>query len=357
VATVFALALLDPGAPLALGLERALPVRIIRAATVEAAPTRAAALAVLGLATASVVALALRGRRGWSDLEAATLARPTPTSNGVPGGWARGLGLSVAMVAWGVFAWAPIVSLAQPVVASWAPEGGTAGSLARSLAAIVRRPGWYEPVATGAIVGALVAVGSLTMAGWGASGRAGRIARWAGRWVPPLGLAVGLLNAGPALVAASEQASWLGWLGAVGRFIDPYATFGTALVLGLLLVHRPRAVAAVAAARARCGPELVEVGVTLGASGRQARRDLQRPLAAPTRLRAGLLIGALAAADVGLALPLTPMSRPSMPAVAVLDQFDETGGRLAAAVLGLTIAAVAAGAWVAGGPIEPRPEP
>jgi ABC-type Fe3+ transport system permease subunit len=310
-------------------------------------------LALVGLATALTVGLALRGRRGWGD--AHRFDRESPRVPGLAAGWSRGLVFLGLLAAWAAFAWLPILALSQPILERFS-AGGTSTGLGRSVLAAVREPRWLEPVVWGAIVGTLAVASSFGLARWGA-GRAGRVALWVGRWVPPLVLAVGLLGAGPILVGLSEWIGGLASLGKVGRLVDPYATSGTALLIGLTLLHLPRAVAATAAAKARCAPELVEAGVTLGASPRQARRDLQRPLTAPTRLRAGLLIGVLAAADFGLALPLVPVSRPSLPTVSVLDHFDQVGGRLPSAALGLAIAVVAAGAWIAGGPIERRPEP
>lgn len=335
VAAVFGLTLLDPGAPLALGLRRTIGWSLVEAAG-GAEPATASVLAVLASALAAAP-FALAWRLGPPDATRPRWRRERASWRQIP----IALG---ALVAWSGCAWLPVATLAAEAAAGGSvPSSAGPTDLARQLGVSFTDPIARAALADSAALGAVVATAGLILAmGLGRPRPAAGppAVPWAAL-VLAVPAAVGLGRL-PALLGAAAASGSLPELARVlrglARAIDPLATPGVAAGLALIWAWTPRLARSWSAARARWRPEYADAATVLGGSGRWARFRLAAPLVGPPVLAAWLFVAAAAACDAGASLLLCPTGtfRPITPTLIVLQ---DTPG---AAQLGATLALIAA---------------
>jgi ABC-type Fe3+ transport system permease subunit len=325
-ALVFANTLLEPGAPLALGLRRSLAYQIADAAMHDDAPTRAAILLLLGCAMAWAIrtVLALRGREADWPTHA---PRDRGKCRRAP--WPRATVYCGALTTWAGLAATPVWGLLS-LATSRRATSGTA--LLAELAARLGTPERVSVLGHSLGLGAATAVLALLLACVlaGRNGFAAFTARLEA--IPALATAVGLV-ALPWLLEAAG-------LPILAHGLDAYRTPGLTLLWAVVVVRLPLSLRAVAAVRECWHPRMLDAAVTLGATRRQARWSLFARLAGPTLLRAGFLTAALAASSVGPALILAPTSASLTLGPAVLFLAENPDGAPAAAALALLASAV-----------------
>jgi ABC-type Fe3+ transport system permease subunit len=334
----FGLALFEPAAPLLLGARRTLAFQILESATGGASGfPRAATLTLLGLAVVLAVHTLFRLRAPARPIPVAPGRTPRPRA-----GWRRRVAAALACLAWLGFAGTPPARLlAETLPRLAAPDATVRRILLCSLT-------------IGLAVAILVILLARPRAGGGLAGLLRR--------VPPLALAVAML-AVPAALRLLADAAPVPGLAALAGGMDPYRASGVLLVAALVLIHLPTARAAMRHATGRVDPAHAEIARTLGASARRARRDVVLPLVLPDALRAGVLVGSLAAADAAAALLLVPLpgSYPLGPAlVAAALGPDPAGaaGLAAWATLGVALPfLLASGARLWGPDADPPQAP
>ncbi len=329
---VFALSLMEPGAPLVLGLRRTLPWQLVQAAVEPGSSSRAAVLALLA------VGLALLGRavcRRWGgDLRGTHPAvEPTPPRRSARTGIALLAGL--VTLAWAALMLVPVAGLLDLAVA--ARPRTDVGLRAKALAMVGLLP--WTPLVVSLAIGALVAGLGMPLALFAVApdDRAGGILPRGTRWLrglPPLAPAVGVLL-GARLLAGSG-----GVVGGIGHLLDPRAVPGLLLVLVQLFLHWPALLDAVAEARAGVGRGPIEMARTLGASRSRAWWTIGRPRLVPPLVGSTVRVACLAGLDTAAALVLAPDSRSQPIGPAVLDQLGQPGGSGPAALLALVAVAV-----------------
>lgn len=366
VAAVFTLTLLEPGAPLVLGLRRTLAYQVVEAAlgSTDLLP-RAAGLALWGVALAALGRLLVRW---WSRVSwpAPPLAHDR---RGRRAGWLRGLGLTVLIGGWNALALAPIVSL---VSISLAPPAGSSSAALRfpAFAARLRADSEVERLAcvslalgAGAATIGLVLASSLAMRATGYGSRwASAVRRLAAlpEAVPPLALGVGamlipVLLAGTAATGSGSTAGSA--LRRLSEWLDPYTAPGVLLVAALAVLAIPRLSAALELVRDDARAQLAEAARTLGASPRQARRSLFRLRLGGAPASAWLVSATLAACSLAPALLLAPTAeaRPIAPVVLALADQPGTGllrsADLATVAVALNLAAFVLAARRRAGPV------
>jgi iron(III) transport system permease protein len=332
---VFALTLIEPGAPLALGLRRTLGYQIVDAALGREPAPRAAVLAVL----AAAVAIAARGLfRWWGRGTTPSGALDTPSLGRARAAhWLRAawhwaiLGLGI------VLAWFPVLALmatALPRDRSW---GSSAG-----LRVAVRRLFALDPelqrillnsLALGLAVVAIDLALAWTLASWAGRRRVWMLslAAWP-ELLPSLALGVGALVL-PELVAIVADWARAGTGGAalargaqlLAGELDAYRTPGIGLALAVAAVRLPFLARAVEHGWSRFQPTLIDAALVSGATPRQARRTATGLWlgAAPGAL---VLTFALAATNLAPALLLAPTFESRTIAPQILILADTPGG-------------------------------
>jgi iron(III) transport system permease protein len=366
-AAVFTLTVVEPGAPLVLGLRRTLAFQTVEAALGPDPAPRAALLALAALGYAGVARLVLRWWGGpWPPVPGAVpVARPARTGPTRAGVFVLLLG------AGGMLLWLPALALAG---AALSPSSSTAASrpAADAVRGLVHDPVTRRLIGNSLALGVSVVGLDLALA-WaagprGAGGRAWRrsLTAWPGLF-PPLAVGVGALVL-PRV--AGLGADWVrGLVGpapvtlALRNFaegLDPYQTPGLLLVLAVAAVRAPGLSAAVRDGVARYRPELAEAAANLGAGWFGARRAARVGwLGASTGALA--LTFALAATNLTPALLLGPTadSRTVAPAVLILAEQPGDGLRraavLATCAIALNLFALAVAARDRGGWRESSP--
>ncbi|WP_435019270.1 ABC transporter permease subunit [Tundrisphaera sp. TA3] len=362
VASVFALALMEPAGPMVLGLHRTLAVQVVASARRFDEPTRAATLALIGVALAWLARL-LIGWWGGANTLPPEPDGPAPPRVPAMASRRRMLICSLALGAWIVVGVAPILVVLASAFRPDSGEGPTE-ALARAV-----RPGpeairW---LGNGAMVAALAlaANGLALITLFGRPGRPpGPLARGLSSalgWFPPLALGVGAL-ALPWLLSAGADALAPGSIAGRGaallaREMHPARSPGLALILALAAAHLPMLARAATLARGPIRPRLADAALTMGASRRRAQRDRDGHPARRIPLRPALLTLALSLTNLAPALLLVPLPERRTPAPAVLRRYLERGvidGRLAlpiAAMLGANFGAFALASRGRAGPI------
>lgn len=356
-AAVFAIALLDPGAPIVLGLRRALPYLIVEAALRGDAAPRAAMLALVGLA------LALLGRgliRWWGGprvvVDPHASARPARAS------WTRAVASVAALAAWAALGLTPLAGLIG--IAHDAPTPGAARGWVVALASIVddlidadTALLWRNSLLLGLGSTALAALLVAGLARPGRPSRAGHppLILLAFERTPALvfGVALGLV---PGLLAMAGDGLAIPALVRLGSALDPIRWPGWLLIAATAAVRLPTLARASDRAAIRSRPALVDAATSLGASRRRA-----------IRLGGGrgpgkgvlLLTFALASTSVVPALVLAPSmrTRPVGPALVLLAEDRPRAAALALGSVALNLLALAsarrgrpgpAGDWLRG---------
>jgi ABC-type Fe3+ transport system permease subunit len=365
---VFTLTLLEPGAPLVLGLRRTLGFQIVASALDAPSPgqlTRAAVLALAGAALAAAVR-ALLGWWGGDGPALATEPASTSAAHTPAVSWARASGFVAALTTAAALAGFPALALIGGSLAP-AGAGSSSGSARWSLAAyadIAGDPLTRRYLLNAAALGLAVAGLDVVLARAAVSLASTRRV-WARRWlagladwpeaVPPLALGVGTLALPAVLTMAADAlgsggpSSWSRPLADVLRSVadlfDLDRTPGVALWLAVAAVRAPLVARSAVARRKHLRPAPIDAAVVFGATPRRARRRLAGGWLGVSPA-AALLTFTLATTSVTPALILAPTAetRPLGPAVLALA--DEPGGTsraaaLAAVAVGLNLVALA----------------
>jgi iron(III) transport system permease protein len=327
-AAVFTLTLVEPGAPLVLGLRRTLAFQLVDSALGPDPAPRAPllALAAIGLAVAGQVLLGW-----WGGPPVSSSPEPSKARSATAGG-TRAVLCLLAMGGWGVLGWFPVLAVFGRAVSP---------SPLAALRSLLADPIALRLVANAAALGIAVVVLDLllawTLSAW-AGRRPGRVALLAG-WperFPPLALGVGalvlpgLLNSGVDLLRPLPVPERLvHGLQIVARDLDPDWLPGVLLALAVAAVRLPFLARTIEESRSLFRPVLIDAAVTLGASPGAGRRRAAGWLVGARG--ALLLTFALAATNLAPALLLAPTagSRPIAPGVLILA--DEPGDGLARA--------------------------
>jgi ABC-type Fe3+ transport system permease subunit len=331
-ASVFTLALVEPAAPLVLGLRRTLAVQMLGAANRLDQPTRAAILALFSILIAVLARTAILRWVGPSALPAAR-ARPDPLT--IPAGRRRTLASLAILAGWSVVAAGPVAALlwratdpergaglgrwsnlllgglADPEARRWTVNAGSAGLLAVVVDILVLR--------------SIFGRGPLRL------NRATRLILVAFEAVPPLAWAVGALCLAWLLGVGADRAGVPGgWLRAIAQELSPARSPGILLILAIAAARLPTMARAAIMAGDRSLPILIDAALTMGQSPRRAGR------AGGGRWRGSVRPGPLA---LSMALAWTSLTP------ALLLAAGSERRTLAPAVLG----------WVLEpGPIDPR---
>jgi ABC-type Fe3+ transport system permease subunit len=350
VAAVFTLTLLEPGAPLALGLRSTLAFQVVEAARGGSAlAPRAASLALIACAIVALGRLLVRwwGRSPWPTPPVAFMPHPRQAS------WRRASVAALALAAWICVALWPAARLVGLAVVPAAASASTWGRLER-LANLVRDDTEMHRLALNSIaLGLATGVLGLALA-WGlvasAARRPGRgafmiriLSAWA-EACPPLAFALGALMVPEVLRAAvdtmhSSPLLLSSSLRGLADGLDPYRTPGLLLVAVLIAQYLPALRRAAELGQERARPLLGDAARTLGASRRRAGRTLAAIWLGSAPGAAAVLTTALAATSLAPALILAPTSaaRPVSPGILTLA--NEPGGLERAAFL--AVAAIA----------------
>jgi iron(III) transport system permease protein len=350
---VFALTLIEPGAPLVLGLRRTLAFQIVEAALGPEPAPRAALLALASLLIAVVGRVLVRWWGGTplpvtADQDRIA-ASPVAAGHSSVARWPRASWYVASLSTGVVLVWLPILALVATAMAagpSLAGNGAAASGMRRMLNAESQRL-LLNSLALGLAVTLIDLALAWTLAAW-----AGRRHPWVlalAGWpelFPPMALGVGALVLPEVLqlVADWARAGGMRPSEAMARgasllagCLDPDRTAGVALVLALSAVRLPFLARAVEHGWSRFRPTLIDAALSLGATPRQARRTAtgRRLGAAPAAL---LWTFALAATSLAPALVLAPTieGRPLAPGVLILA--DAPGGALPRAAMLAAIA-------------------
>ncbi len=367
LATVFTLTLIEPGAPLVLGLRRTLGFQIVEAATdLGIGQLNRASVLALGATLIAVLARILMG--WWGGMETRDFperlehlsARDDRTSLGV--GLLLALVLSIVVICVSL----PIAGLGLAATTTIAEQGSSRRGIAfEAFATMIREPLLRRYLVNSLALGCAVAVFGIILA-WALSAalseRLGSVDSGLTRVtsllerVPPLAIGVGVLGLMAVLRLAVDS------LGAVtGRsglalslhglvdILDADRTPGPGLVLAVSLVTLPMMACSMLSARASLKPSRFEAAILLGASPRQANRRLRTSwLAAAPIVLFGTFVPAFSNITPALVFATTSASRTAGPAVLTLVEEPGIGGQSAAAfailaismnILALTIAA------------------
>jgi ABC-type Fe3+ transport system permease subunit len=340
---VFTLTLVEPGAPLLLGLRRTLAFQLVEAALGPDPAPRAAVLALtaLGLTVAGQVLLGWWGGPPVSWPSETPKARPEPTRGPRAAVWGLVLG------GWALVAWLPTLAVFACALFTSPGEGRLPLAAWRSALA--------DPIAARLILNAAalgLAVVAIDLAlAWTLSAWAGRrrervaaLAAWPERF-PPLALGVGalvlpgLLGLGAnALRAVQAPGRVVHGLQVLAHDLDPDRLPGVLLALAVAAVRLPYLARTVEAGRGLFRTVLTDAAITLGASPREARRMASGWLSGSRG--ALVLTFALAATNLAPAILLAPTaeSRPLAPGILILA--DEPGDGLSRASALASLAAV-----------------
>ncbi len=314
LAAVFAAALLDPGAPIVLGLRRTLVVPMVEAATGGGLPARAAALALLGLG------LALLGRvliRAWGgsrvDVDPHDRDDPPPRAGG-----ARVVASAVGLSAWIAVGLTPLAGLVGIVVGAFdaGGGGGEGEGWVVAAASVVYRlidPDtallWRNALGLG-LAATLVAALLVRALARPADpsrrlGPRASVAILAFERTPPLVLGIALALC-PGLLETAADRLGIPVLHRLAAWLDPIRWPGVLLIVATAASRLPTLARAADRADVRSRPVLADAARGLGATRRQARR-----VGGGRGVGRGVLAltFALAATSVAPALVLSPTSR------------------------------------------------
>ncbi len=247
---LFTVILVEPGAPLILGLRRTLAFQIIEAVS---APEPSARAALLALTTLLYVLLAWTFLRWWGG---ESLAYPASVSQRP-----ESAGVVRTVLFWGCLAgatvllWLPLYGLLGSAIRIWADPGShdsrSALTALTDLTTDFRlRDIITRSVAVGSAVVAVTVFAAKGLASAGAGSRSGWsiLANWS-RGVPPIVVGVGALSVSPVLGLVSQLARRtrgiaslsdpLGW---VSNALDVYRAPSVLVFLAVAAVHLPRLV-------------------------------------------------------------------------------------------------------------------
>jgi iron(III) transport system permease protein len=379
-AWVFVIALVEPGAPLILGLRRTLAYQIVEAAGRPSAFPGVAAWCLLATAIAATIALALRRLGGRPILGEAAAHAVAPRTNrrARPASIPRASWSIAFLAAWSVIGWIPALGLGRLALGACKTESQSEAVSTGVLAGLASRVGERAPLfrhlaLDSALLGLEVAIAILAffwLVGLGShrrndTTRRTKTQRWSGPTatvlVPPLmigagGLAIGCLAqiAGVWLSAHGPASAVAQALASLGDWFDASGNFSVVLPVSVVLVTAPGLFSFWQPSRrnGETARSALESARLAGASRSRALR-----LAAPGLLGSALgrfvLAWALAATNLTPALLYSTGIEPRTLAPAVLTLAEGPGGEralaaaLALAILVIELAAFAV-AWACG---------
>jgi ABC-type Fe3+ transport system permease subunit len=349
-ATVFTVTLVEPGAPLLLGLRRTLAFQIVDAALGPDTLSRAAVLSLIAL----IVAVLVRSAIGWWGGTAVALAPSARDDHIGATSWAQATVRLVLLGAAVLLTWFPALAVMGSVLGpSWANPSFPSGPA----------PPWRDDPESRRYVANAMALGLAVVAiDYVLAGAIVRIAaqrrrlfRLLALWpaaFPPLVVGVGALSV-PWLVkltadgGASDALPWMRNLARLPALLDPYQTPGLLLAISVAAILLPSVAMTVADGRARLRPVLYDAALTAGATARRARRIAKGGWSdGPLRLLP--LTFSLAAMNLAAAIVLAPISAGQTITTGVLMLADAPGDGLSRAAQAAA-ANVLALAFAAGG--------
>jgi len=343
---VFTLTLVEPGAPIVLGLRRTLGFQIVEAALDRNQLGRAAVLAIGATMFAGLVRTILRR---WGGAATPETSSP-PEARIENASLVRNIALVAALGTAVVAAWLPILGL---IALALRPDSGSPRPAVDAFTALVADPLLLRTLIHSTVVGLLVLAIVLVLARALASFSTTRFAGLVGLadWpqaFPPLAFGIGALAMPSVLgMGADGLATIVGSrslivvaLQSIVDALDPDRTPWVLFVIAVATVCSPITARSAVERLRGLRPVLVDAAVCLGATPRKARRTLTgRWLGVSTAT--AVLTFVLAATNLTPALVLCPTAdvRTVGPAVLVLG--EEPGGSLAraAALASVAIAA------------------
>ncbi len=349
VGVVFGLVLLEPGAPLVLGLRRTLAFQAVEAALDPIARSRAAGLALIATGLAALVQVGLRRWSGPPWPEALFGPEPTPRR----ASWSRLLGSFLLLGGWSSVAVVPLLGLAATAslvdpIGSWRWDRFSTANFRR----LLDDPRVHGFAVHSAMLGVGVASIGLALAWRIVGGRASprfepKTVSWM-KVMPPLAVGIGLLRV-PGLIEefasglAGISGSFEGLASAfrgLARELSPFETPGLLLGWSVLATQFPMLLRMVGSLRSRTRPLWNEAAWTLGASRWRAWRTLTLALLGPPLFAIWLRLAVLAALDTASALVLTPTSMSRTLGPGVLDLWRTPEAMPMAAALGASASAL-----------------
>ncbi len=281
-ATVFVLALLEPCAPLVLGLRGTLPFQILEAASRPDERARAASLALLAIAC-SWVGHACLIAWGGREITPTRVRSPRPT---MKTSFLASFLAFLACLTWILLSFGPTLSLLATASRLRIGAGGELGISAASFHELV------QGLALSRVLGRSFAYGGAAAAlAWVVSRILGGV-RW--RPIPPLATATGFAVALSLLVIPRFEGPVGAW---AARLLTPGRLASGAWIGALTLVYYPLAGRLGLRQRQVDHRPRRDAALVLGASRREARRVTSGPRFAPRALVAWLLVAGLAATD------------------------------------------------------------
>lgn len=324
---VFGLTLVEPAAPLLLGLRRTLAFQTVEAALSPEPAPRAAVLALAALG----YALVARSLIQWWGGEPAALAE-RPVGRPEIAGRFRSPVFALALTAASLFLWLPGLGVFGAALTP--PPSDSVGGMRVTFAALarlvrdaeVRRLGAHS-VALGA---AVLAFDLLLARALRRSKRGAFLAQWP-EAVPPLVLGVGALMLPEVLRMAADWARepWYGTFRTAADVLDPYRTPGVLLFAAVAATSLPSL-----ARRGTYEPLAPrDAALQLGVSGATARR-LASDRCWSERFGPWVLTFTLAATNLAPALVLVPTEtgRTVTPGLLTLAEQPRDGSHRAAAL-------------------------
>ena len=343
VGVVFAGTLIEPGAPIVLGLRRTLGFQIAESAMVFGPMGRAA---VLALGATVLVACLRTALSRWGGVPVPPSPDPIVARPERPGWKPIVISACVLMLTVGAV-WLPVAGLISAAVRpGLSATSSTAPASIAAFKELWRDPLLFRFAVNSAIVGVAVFVLDLVFARASAGGdSAAGISRWASA-MPELAIGVGALALPGVLSMVGDGLSTLFGTSslpeqavrAVVDRVDPDRTPFVLLVCTVGFARLPMLAASTVAYRKALRPTLLDAATTLGATPSRARSMMTNPLLALSP-GAAILAIVLAATSLTPALLLCPTAdvRTIGPAILVLDGEAGIGPSRAAALAAVTI--------------------
>ncbi len=309
LAAVFAFTLLDPTAPIVLGLRRTLPFQIVDAVT---RPEPTARLAILGLISLGTALLGRALVRWWGGprVDIDQLDRADRPVSAV---WWRATLRILVLLLWLAFSWLPLIGLGQIVLGRFEPDSERAWvvSLASVVYAVIdadTRTLWMNSLFLGAATTLICVILNQLQRAFAFNPDRPSLLILGFERTPPLvlGLASAIL---PGVLFAAGSKLHIPALVHLATWLNPVRWPSVLLIAATVASRLPTITRATDRARLRSRPERYDAAISLGASRRHARR-LQGGRGAGLGVLILTFTLAATSAAPAIALGLTSRSRP-----------------------------------------------